>query len=54
MKVKTETKEKVARTHECVIDTHKKTQQDDDYIPLDEFKRIVSEMSASDLWDLVD
>lgn len=32
----------------------KKTQQDDDYIPLDEFKRIVSEMSASDLWDLVD
>ena len=24
----------------------KKTQQDDDYIPLDEFKRIVSEMSA--------
>lgn len=32
----------------------KKTQQDDDYIPLDEFKRIVSQMSASDLWDLVD
>lgn len=32
----------------------KKTQQDDDYIPLDEFKRIVSEMSANDLWDLVD
>lgn len=25
MKVKTETKEKVARTHECVIDTHKKS-----------------------------
>jgi hypothetical protein len=32
----------------------KETQQDDDYIPLDEFKRIVSQMSASDLWDLVD
>lgn len=25
MKAKTETKEKVARTHECVIDTHKKS-----------------------------
>lgn len=32
----------------------KETQQDDNYILLDEFKRIVSEMSASDLWDLVD
>ena len=32
----------------------KETQQDGNYILLDEFKRIVSEMSASDLWDLVD
>lgn len=32
----------------------KETQQDGNYILLDEFKRIASEMSASDLWDLVD
>ena len=28
--------------------------QQEYYMPLDKFKQIVSEMSASDLWDLVD
>lgn len=32
----------------------KKTQQDDDHILLEDFKDFVSEMSASNLWDLVD
>ena len=32
----------------------KDTQQDDDHILLEDFKHLVSEMSASDLWDLVD
>lgn len=32
----------------------KNTQQDDDHILLEDFKYFVSEMSASDLWDLVD
>lgn len=32
----------------------KNTQQDDDHILLEDFKDFVSEMSASNLWDLVD
>ena len=32
----------------------KETQQDGNYILLEDFKHLVSEMSASDLWDLVD